>query len=166
MRLHACFQHKSDLFVHRNAAERRRGKGSAGKPGKKLKLEEMEVGASLQPLIPTLARGCRAAAPSRTEWMNTSLRRVSECAEHMLSSVIALSAPQVFRSPYLCDTQAHFGLGLKDAADRLGICATTLKRACRRVGIQRWPRRLVPTAAEAAGLSRTTAFIAVWALSA
>lgn len=40
--------------------------------------------------------------------------------------------------------QAHFGLGLRDAADRLGICATTLKRACRRVGIQRWPRRLLP----------------------
>ena len=50
-----------------------------------------------------------------------------------------------------CAPQAHFGLGLREAADRLGICATTLKRACRRVGIQRWPRRLMPSAT-AAGL--------------
>ena len=30
--------------------------------------------------------------------------------------------------------QAHFGVGLKEAANQLGICATTLKRACRRHG--------------------------------
>ncbi len=30
--------------------------------------------------------------------------------------------------------QSHFGVGLKEAASRLGICATTLKRACRRHG--------------------------------
>ncbi|KAL4424685.1 hypothetical protein ABPG77_004492 [Micractinium sp. CCAP 211/92] len=41
----------------------------------------------------------------------------------------------------LADLQSHFGVGLKEAAARLGICPTTLKRACRRHGIQRWPRR-------------------------
>eukprot|EP00775_Hariotina_reticulata_P002477 gene2477-2781_t len=41
------------------------------------------------------------------------------------------------------DLQTQFGLGLKEAAANLGICATTLKRACRRNGITRWPRRQI-----------------------
>jgi hypothetical protein len=41
------------------------------------------------------------------------------------------------------DLQAQFGLGLKEAAANMGICATTLKRACRRHGIKRWPRRQI-----------------------
>ena len=35
----------------------------------------------------------------------------------------------------------QFGYGLKEAAARLNICPTTLKRACRRLGVPRWPRR-------------------------
>ncbi len=34
--------------------------------------------------------------------------------------------------------QSFFHLSLRDAAAALGVCATTLKRACRRVGIKRW----------------------------
>jgi hypothetical protein len=36
--------------------------------------------------------------------------------------------------------QTQFGRGLKEAAENLGMCATTLKRACRRLGVKRWPR--------------------------
>jgi hypothetical protein len=41
----------------------------------------------------------------------------------------------------------QFGKGLRDAAEELGMCPTTLKRACRRLGVKRWPR--TPEAAEA-----------------
>lgn len=34
----------------------------------------------------------------------------------------------------------QFGKGLKEAAEVLGMCPTTLKRACRRLGVKRWPR--------------------------
>ena len=34
----------------------------------------------------------------------------------------------------------QFGKGLKEAAECLGMCPTTLKRACRRLGVKRWPR--------------------------
>ena len=37
--------------------------------------------------------------------------------------------------------QAHFRLSLGEAAQRLGVCASTLKRVCRRKGIPAWPQR-------------------------
>jgi len=37
--------------------------------------------------------------------------------------------------------QAHFRLSLSEAAQQLGVCASTLKRVCRRKGIPAWPQR-------------------------
>ena len=37
--------------------------------------------------------------------------------------------------------QSCFSLGLRDAAARLGVCATTLKRHCRKHSIWKWPNR-------------------------
>jgi RWP-RK domain len=34
----------------------------------------------------------------------------------------------------------HFDKTMKEATQALGVCPTTLKRACRRLGIARWPR--------------------------
>lgn len=46
-----------------------------------------------------------------------------------------------FQAPVSSLLQSQFGVGLREAAHNLRICPTTLKRACRRHGIYRWPRR-------------------------
>lgn len=55
----------------------------------------------------------------------------------------------------LKDMQAQFGLGLKAAAKNLGVSTTTLKRACRRHGIQRWPRNRVAKALRLNGMQES-----------
>lgn len=37
------------------------------------------------------------------------------------------------------DLQKHFHMSLNEAAKRLGICATAIKKVCRRMGIMKWP---------------------------
>ena len=37
--------------------------------------------------------------------------------------------------------EKHFDMPLHDAATKLGLCATAIKKACRRFGIPRWPFR-------------------------
>jgi len=37
--------------------------------------------------------------------------------------------------------RSHFNLPLNDAARRLGVCATAIKKVCRKMGIKQWPHR-------------------------
>lgn len=39
------------------------------------------------------------------------------------------------------DLSQHFALSMKEAAVKMGMGVTTLKRICRHLGLQRWPRR-------------------------
>lgn len=51
------------------------------------------------------------------------------------------SSPAAYFGLTLEDLQSQFGVGLREAAQNLGISITTLKRCCRKNGIRRWPRR-------------------------
>lgn len=37
--------------------------------------------------------------------------------------------------------RAHFNMPLNDAAKRMGVCATSIKKVCRKIGIKHWPHR-------------------------
>jgi len=50
-----------------------------------------------------------------------------------------MSGPSVARE----DLTAHFHLPISDAARRLNICTTVMKKICRQHGISRWPQRKV-----------------------
>lgn len=54
---------------------------------------------------------------------------------------LSLTSQRIFQARALSLVQSQFGVGLREAAHNLRICPTTLKRACRRHGIYRWPRR-------------------------
>ncbi|GBF98869.1 hypothetical protein Rsub_11473 [Raphidocelis subcapitata] len=70
----------------------------------------------------------------------------ADAAARVAAAAVAAAAAQPLgagRRLTYEDLQSQFGVGLKEAAVNLGICATTLKRACRRHGITRWPRRQI-----------------------
>jgi hypothetical protein len=43
----------------------------------------------------------------------------------------------------MSDLSAYFHLSVVDAAKKLGVSQTTLKKACRKFGLKRWPGRKV-----------------------
>jgi len=61
----------------------------------------------------------------------------------------AVNVPQGYATSYghgdnaitYGDLAPHFQLSLRNAAAKMEISVTTLKRACRRLGLQKWPRR-------------------------
>ncbi|KAL6780391.1 hypothetical protein ACKKBF_B13330 [Auxenochlorella protothecoides x Auxenochlorella symbiontica] len=86
---------------------------------------------------PPAARGGRRPARSASD---------DECSEAGSEDPDADPGDDASRGGGACrltlrDLQAQFGHGVKDAARNLGVCVTTLKRSCRRLGIRRWPRR-------------------------
>mmetsp|Transcript_46074 Transcript_46074/g.144534 ORF Transcript_46074/g.144534 Transcript_46074/m.144534 type:complete len:738 (-) Transcript_46074:85-2298(-) len=50
-----------------------------------------------------------------------------------------LQAPPILLNAALL--RSHFNLPLNDAARRLGVCATAIKKVCRKMGIKQWPHR-------------------------
>jgi hypothetical protein len=44
-------------------------------------------------------------------------------------------------TPTFADVQRQFNLPLTEAAERLGVCVTLVKRICRKNGVARWPHR-------------------------
>ena len=57
-------------------------------------------------------------------------------------------ASQVVVSPEIL--KEHFDMPLQDAATKLGVCTSAIKKACRRFGIPKWPFRRARGAAKAA----------------
>lgn len=43
----------------------------------------------------------------------------------------------------MSDLSTYFHLSVVDAAKKLGVSQTTLKKACRKFGLKRWPGRKV-----------------------
>lgn len=43
----------------------------------------------------------------------------------------------------MSDLSTYFHLSVADAAKKLGVSQTTLKKACRKFGLKRWPGRKV-----------------------
>lgn len=66
----------------------------------------------------------------------------------------AMAAHQpVAQSMSLEHLSRYFHLPINDVAKELGVCATVLKKICRRNGIPRWPHRKVSRSAVASFLS-------------
>ena len=80
---------------------------------------------------------------------------MNEGLQHSVMVVPRTTAEIAFRSgePVELDLEAvrsKFDLRLSDAAKALGISITSLKQACRKLGVARWPRRrLQPRATSA-----------------
>lgn len=76
--------------------------------------------------------------------------------QHQSPLAVGMEIPQGYPTTYghgdrtitIEDLAPHFHVSLRDAASRMGISVTTLKRACRRLGLQRWPRRELASRAQ------------------
>lgn len=66
----------------------------------------------------------KGAQPNRADDEARELRGLSTAGASGSTSKASLTRE---------DVEKHFGYGLKEAASRLGVCNTTLKRACRSV---------------------------------
>lgn len=73
-------------------------------------------------------------------------RKVGSGDRHALGGRPAIVGDEVEHMPVALTPdalRACFGLPLHEAARSLGICATAVKRCCRRIGIKKWPFQLI-----------------------
>mmetsp|Transcript_61374 Transcript_61374/g.151049 ORF Transcript_61374/g.151049 Transcript_61374/m.151049 type:complete len:306 (-) Transcript_61374:351-1268(-) len=87
-------------------------------------------------------KGARALAPRKTSATKKSVARTG--GKIVYPRRKAGENPLDQRTPVIITLellQEHFGTPLHVAAAKLGICATALKRVCRKVGIPKWPFR-------------------------
>ena len=135
-----------DSGAHDTAFNNRVGGGA----GKRLSLQDLQARAPPQSLPPgspgwrVRIEHCKHSPVKQQGWQLLLLRAVSGGSQTTVDPKTVDQKPVCMHLKWYGGPgilQAQFGVGLREAASNLRICPTTLKRACRRHGIKRWPRR-------------------------
>ena len=150
--------------INGRLANRRRGKGTGnpGKPGKKLRLADLQsqFGVGLKVFNCHFYSRCFVLLTCKNcgkAFVWTDLAPEDKvCIQYVCLAAVPWFHKSFIASFLLICVGLKWLDHLQEAANRLGICPTTLKRACRRHGIQRWPRRQLARLTRAIDQIRTS----------